>query len=293
MSVKRLGKGLGALIRSDRKIDVNKDLESDASYSGVSKINISEIKANPNQPRRFFDEKKLLELVDSIKQKGVITPITVRKNISGYELVAGERRWRASKKAKNKVIPAYIIDVKNESEIMELALIENIQRENLNPVEESEAYLVLSTKYKMSHENIAKSLGKSRASVSNSLRLLQLPAEIRKSLKIGEITPGHARAILQAKTTKKMHELWNKIKLKHLNVREAEEFVRKERKSGKIKVINKTNNLFRLIENQFIEILGTKVKIKPGKEGGLIEVSYFSNDDLERILELMNQSKKY
>ena len=98
----------------------------------MSKINISEIKANPNQPRRFFDEKKLLELVDSIKQKGVITPITVRKNISGYELVAGERRWRASKKAKNKVIPAYVIEVKNESEIMELALIENIQRENLN-----------------------------------------------------------------------------------------------------------------------------------------------------------------
>ena len=291
MSVKRLGKGLGALIRPDRKIDVNKGLESDASYSGVSKIKISHIKPNPNQPRRFFDEKKLLELVDSIKQKGVITPITVRKNTSGYELVAGERRWRASKKAKNKVIPAYVIEVKNESEIMELALIENIQRENLNPVEESEAYLVLSSKFKMSHENIAKSLGKSRASVSNSLRLLQLPTEIRKSLRIGEITPGHARAILQAKTTKKMHEFWNKIKLKHLNVREAEALVKEKEIPGKTKVIKETNNQFRLIENQLIETLGTKVKIKPGKKGGFIEVSYFSNDDLERILELMNYIK--
>ena len=157
MSVKRLGKGLGALIRPDGENDVNKAFESDISYSGVSKIDISEIKANPNQPRRFFDEKKLLELVDSIKQKGVITPITVRKKISGYELVAGERRWRASQKAKKKVIPAYIIEVENESEIMELALIENIQRENLNPVEESEAYSVLNLKFKMSHEKIAKS----------------------------------------------------------------------------------------------------------------------------------------
>ena len=291
MSVKRLGKGLGALIRLDRKIDVNKGLESDASYSGVSKIKISHIKANPNQPRRFFDEKKLLELVDSIKQKGVITPITVRKNTSGYELVAGERRWRASKKAKNKVIPAYVIEVKNESEIMELALIENIQRENLNPVEESEAYLVLSSKFKMSHESIAKSIGKSRASVSNSLRLLQLPTEIKKSIRIGEITPGHARAILQAKTTKKMHEFWNKIKLKHLNVREAEALVKEKEIPGKSKVIKETNNQFRLIENQLIETLGTKVKIKPGKKGGFIEVSYFSNDDLERILELVNYRK--
>ena len=291
MSVKRLGKGLGALIRLDRKIDVNKGLESDASYSGISKIKISHIKANPNQPRRFFDEKKLLELVDSIKQKGVITPITVRKNTSGYELVAGERRWRASKKAKNKVIPAYVIEVKNESEIMELALIENIQRENLNPVEESEAYLVLSSKFKMSHESIAKSIGKSRASVSNSLRLLQLPTEIKKSIRIGEITPGHARAILQAKTTKKMHEFWNKIKLKHLNVREAEALVKEKEIPGKSKVIKETNNQFRLIENQLIETLGTKVKIKPGKKGGFIEVSYFSNNDLERILELMNHKK--
>ena len=291
MSVKRLGKGLGALIRTDREIDLNKDSELNDNSSSVSKIKISEIKANPNQPRRFFDEKKLLELVDSIKQKGLITPITVRKRISGYELVAGERRWRASQKAKKKVIPAYVIEVENESEILELALIENIQRENLNPIEESEAYAALNSKFKMSHGSIANSVGKSRASVSNSLRLLQLPYEIRKSIRVGDITPGHARAILQAKTTKKMYDFWNKIKSKQLNVREAEILVKEKKNLKKPKVIKKENNQFQLIENQFIEILGTKVKIKPRKDGGFIEVSYFSNDDLDRILELMNKSR--
>lgn len=291
MSVKRLGKGLGALIRTDREIDLNKDSELNDNSSSVSKIKVSEIKANPNQPRRFFDEKKLLELVDSIKQKGLITPITVRKRISGYELVAGERRWRASQKAKKKVIPAYVIEVENESEILELALIENIQRENLNPIEESEAYAALNSKFKMSHGSIANSVGKSRASVSNSLRLLQLPSEIRKSIRVGDITPGHARAILQAKTTKKMYDFWNKIKSKQLNVREAEILVKEKKNLKKPKVIKKENNQIQLIENQFIEILGTKVKIKPRKDGGFIEVSYFSNDDLDRILELMNKSR--
>ena len=291
MSVKRLGKGLGALIRTDREIDLNKDSELNDNSSSVSKIKVSEIKANPNQPRRYFDEKKLLELVDSIKQKGLITPITVRKRISGYELVAGERRWRASQKAKKKVIPAYVIEVENESEILELALIENIQRENLNPIEESEAYAALNSKFKMSHGSIANSVGKSRASVSNSLRLLQLPSEIRKSIRVGDITPGHARAILQAKTTKKMYDFWNKIKSKQLNVREAEILVKEKKNLKKPKVIKKENNQFQLIENQFIEILGTKVKIKPRKDGGFIEVSYFSNDDLDRILELMNKSR--
>ncbi|MDC0384019.1 ParB/RepB/Spo0J family partition protein [Candidatus Marinimicrobia bacterium] len=291
MSVKRLGKGLGALIRTDREIDLNKDSELNDNSSSVSKIKVSEIKANPNQPRRFFDEKKLLELVDSIKQKGLITPITVRKRISGYELVAGERRWRASQKAKKKVIPAYVIEVENESEILELALIENIQRENLNPIEESEAYAALNSKFKMSHGSIANSVGKSRASVSNSLRLLQLPSEIRRSIRVGDITPGHARAILQAKTTKKMYDFWNKIKSKQLNVREAEILVKEKKNLKKPKVIKKENNQIQLIENQFIEILGTKVKIKPRKDGGFIEVSYFSNDDLDRILELMNKSR--
>ncbi len=290
MSVNRLGKGLEALIRSDSSNDLDNKLYKDSPRSGVSKIKIKDIKANPNQPRRLFDDEKLNELVSSIRDKGIITPITVRKIKIGYELIAGERRWRASKKANLKLIPAYIIDVKNQSDIMELALIENIQRENLNPIEESEAYEVLHKKYKMSHESIANSIGKGRASISNSLRLLQLPLNIRNSLRSGEISSGHARAILQAKTIKKMNKIWNKIKINNLSVRQAEQLVKNEilPKKNKKKYKYVDAEIINL-ENKLIESLGTKVKIIPGKNGGRFEVSYFSNDDLIRIFDLINK----
>ena len=152
MSVNRLGKGLGALIGPDSKKELDAKLKIDRSSDIISKIRVNDIKANPNQPRRYFDSSKLSDLINSIKQKGVITPITVRKIRSGYELVAGERRWRASRKANLKLIPAYVIDVKNQSDIMELALTENIQREDLNPIEESEAYEPVSYTHLRAHE---------------------------------------------------------------------------------------------------------------------------------------------
>ena len=286
MSVNRLGKGLEALIRSDSKDDSGKRL----TPIGISKIKLKDIKTNPNQPRRLFDNEKLNELTESIRQKGVITPITVRKVKIGYEIVAGERRWRASKKANLKLIPAHIIKVENQSEIMELALIENIQREDLNPIEESEAYEILHKKFKMSHESIANSVGKSRASISNSLRLLQLPISIKKSLRSGEITSGHARAILQAKTKNKMSYIWNKIKINSLSVREAELLAKNEILQKRPKKITKNIDTEILnLENKLIELLGTKVKIKPANEGGRLEVSYFSNDDLNRIFDLINK----
>lgn len=288
MSVKRLGKGLEALIRSDIGDNLEDRLSEEAISSGVSKIKVKDISANPNQPRRLFDKEKLNELISSIKQKGVITPITVRKIKKGYELVAGERRWRASKKANLELIPAYIIKVENQSDIMELALIENIQRENLNPIEESEAYEVLHKKYKMAHESIAKSVGKSRASISNSLRLLQLPFNIRNSVRSGEISSGHARAILQAKTKIKMNLVWEKIKIDNLSVRESEILVRNYNSPKSKKKIYKEKDFEILeLENRLIELLGAKVKIKTGKKGGRLEVSYFSNDDLGRILDLI------
>lgn len=290
MSVKRLGKGLEALIRSDSNIELDNSLSTVKTSTGVSKIKIKDIRANPNQPRRLFDDEKLNELVSSIMEKGVITPITVRKIKNGYELIAGERRWRASKKANLTLIPAYVIEVKNQSDIMELALVENIQRENLNPIEESEAYEVLHKKYKMSHEAIANSVGKARASISNSLRLLQLPPSIRKSLRSGEISSGHARAILQAKTIKKMNYVWNKIKINNLSVRGAELLVRNKIPLKKNKKIPKNVDIEIInLENKLIEFLGTKVKIKPGKKGGRLEVSYFSNDELSRIFNLINK----
>ena len=279
MSAKRLGRGLESLIISEP--------ESQFAKPGVAKILLKSIKPNPHQPRRDFDETALEELVASIKAKGVITPITVREAKEEYELVAGERRCRAAKKVRLKAIPAYVINVKNESEMMEVALIENIQREDLNPMEEAEAYAVLNSKYNLSHDAIAKSVGKKRVTVSNALRLLKLPVEIRKSIRKGKISGGHGRAILQAKTIASMNKLWRVILNKDLSVRASEALVKsKPRKTNTTKVIHSTAPI-RAIENQLIELLGTKVKLKPGQAGGSIEIIYFSDDDLERILDLL------
>ena len=174
MSSKSLGRGIEALISSK--------VENKTNDVGVSYVKVSDIRPNPNQPRRNFDSKALDELSNSIKEKGVITPITIRQLDKGYEVIAGERRWRAAKKAKLKSIPAYVLKIDSEAEMMEVALIENIQRENLNAIEEAEGYAVLNIKYHLSHEQIAKTIGKKRATISNALRLLKLPAEIRLSL---------------------------------------------------------------------------------------------------------------
>ena len=290
MSVKRLGKGLGALIRPEGEQREKSPAKTKEIKNKGIEILLKSIKPNPNQPRREFDDFALEELAASIKAKGVITPVTVREFEGGYELVAGERRWRASKKLRKKTIPAYVIEVKNDAEIMEMALIENIQREALNPLEESEAYAVLNSKFDMSHESIAQSVGKKRTTVSNALRLLKLPSDIRKSLRKGQISSGHARAILQAKTSLAMNKLWKVIIDKNLSVRAAEALVKVQKnglKRKKVKINKKSLNLI-AIENQLIEILGTKVKLKKGKKGGSLEISFFSNDDLERILELLN-----
>lgn len=279
MSDKRLGRGIESLISSEPV--------SKSSKPGVAKILLSSIKPNPYQPRRDFDKHALDELVASIKVKGVLTPITVRETKIGYELIAGERRWRAAIKARLKKIPAYVIDIKTDSEMMEVALIENIQREDLNPMEESEAYAVLNSKYNLSHDAIARSVGKKRVTVSNSLRLLKLPLDIRKSISKGEISGGHGRAILQAKTINHMNKLWKLILKKNLSVRAAEALIKsKTKKTNVSKVIHSTAPI-RAIENQLIELLGTKVKLKPGQVGGAIEILYFSDDDLERILDLL------
>ena len=291
MSANRLGRGLEALIRpeSERTKKSRKVQNSVSEDPGITKVPIKNINPNPNQPRHSFNNNALKELAASIKEKGIVTPVTVRKADNGYELVAGERRWRAAKMLKLKSIPAYIIAIKNDAEMMEMALIENIQREDLNPLEESEAYALLNSKYGLSHNAIAKSVGKKRVTITNSLRLLKLPTEIRKSIRVGEISGGHGRAILQAKTVSGMIKLWKKIILNQLSVRGAETLVKSKSKSilnkNKIKKISSSSQIV-VVENQLIEKLGTKVKLKPGKKGGTIEISYFSNDDLDRILDL-------
>ena len=282
MSSKRLGRGIEALINSELN-----DKSKKPNSPGVSYINLSDIKPNPDQPRRDFNNTSLDELSKSIKEKGVITPITVRESNKGYEIIAGERRWRAAKKAKLKSIPAYILNIGDEAEMMEVALIENIQREDLNPIEEAEGYAVLNSKYSLSHNGIAKTIGKKRTTISNALRLLKLPPEIRKSIRSGEITAGHGRAILQKKSIAAMKNLWKKIVNEALSVRAAESLVKPKPKKKKIKSVIAPKAPIRAIENQLIEIFGTKVKLKPAQIGGSIEIIYFSDDDLERIIDLI------
>jgi len=283
MATNRLGKGLDALIRPPS--------QQDLSPAGVTTIPISKIKTNPHQPRKYFDPKALDELSASIKEKGVITPITVRAVDNGYILIAGERRLRASKLAKRKEIPAYILEVTDEAEMMEVALIENIQRENLNPLEESEAYAVLQGQFELSQTSIAKAVGKSRSTITNALRLLQLPPEVKKSIRDNKITAGHGRAILAMKTQSGMLKLWQLI-LKHdLSVRGAEAIVKGRNQTvAKPKSSKKKSKLasVRKLEDEMIAILGTKVQLNhKGKKGGSIVVNYFSDDDLERLLDLI------
>ena len=282
MSSKRLGKGINAIINSDSKKNANS-----SNRSGVNKVKINNIKPNPDQPRRDFDKKSLEELSLSIKNKGIITPITLRKSGKDYEIVAGERRWRAAKKANLKSIPAYIIDIKNNSEMMQVALIENIQREDLNAIEEAEGYAILNSKYGLSHDEIANTIGKKRTTISNALRLLKLPPEIRKSIRAGKISAGHGRAILQKKTISSMQVFWKKIINESLSVRAAEALVRPLGKVKKIRKVGVKKGSTKGIEDKLIEIFGTKVKLKPSQVGGSIEIVYFSDDDLDRILDLL------
>ena len=283
MSNKRLGKGLEALIQpySAEKIP---------EHHGVDKISIRSIKPNPYQPRQKFDETSLEELTASIKEKGILTPITVQKVGNQFILIAGERRLRASKKAGLKKIPVYIIDVADDAEMVEMALIENIQRENLNPIEEAEAYIYLNNRFKLSQEKIAKSVGKKRVTISNSLRLLTLPREIKESIRNGRLSAGHGRAILMMKTHNSMIGLWKKIIKGKMSVRAAEDWA-KEKTLKKLelkkKVIRKVSPQIKRLEDELISILGTKVRIIYKKGSGSIEVSYFSDDDLERITEMI------
>ena len=298
MSTNRLGKGLEALIRSKEEQFNEKNNDGENSSSKISEIDLKNIFTNPNQPRKIFKESSIEYLKESISSKGVLSPITVREVGKKFEVVAGERRFRASKALGKKTIPAYIIKVKSDSDMLELALIENIQRENLNPIEEAKAYETLSLKFEMSHSKIATSVGKSRVYVTNMIRLLKLPDKVLQSLIKNEITSGHARAILQLKMPNLMLRLWKRILADSLSVRASETLVKEfvfetsttkhKLKPPNRKKIKKDYHL----ENDLIEIFGTKVRLKKLKKGGTIEISYFSSDDLTRILDLLESIKK-
>ena len=288
MTAKRLGRGLSALIRETP--------DETAALESILFIPIDMVSPNPLQPRQDFNsagaKKGLKQLADSIREKGIIQPITVRSKDGGYELIVGERRWRAAKVAGLTEISAHVVEVGGDVEMVEYALVENIQRENLNAVEEAEAYAVLSGTYRLSHGDIARAVGKSRVTISNSLRLLKLPSEIKGSLRKGEITAGHGRALLRLKTSRQMLTIWKRILDRHESVRATEELVSRltsspapqGRRTRTVRMRKSPD--IRKIEDDLITLLGTKVSVRPKSKGGVIEVVYYSHDDLGRLLDL-------
>jgi ParB family chromosome partitioning protein len=303
MSKQRLGRGLDALIpravTKEISIDSKEIRFDDGQSVGViAKIEIAKIKPNPYQPRETFDRTALEELKQSIVEKGVIQPITVRRLPGGmYELISGERRVRASTEAGLTHIPAYIIEVESEKELLELSLIENIQREKLNPIEIAKAYQRLIEELGYTQEEIAKKIGKDRTTVANFIRLLKLPEQIQESLKRGEITMGHARALINLPSRKLQVEIWNKIVKQGWSVRKVEKIVR-DLSKGKIAEEKTTKKKtaqseFRDIESKLKRIFGTQVKIKQTGNGrGEIVIEFYSDDEFERLLELFELIEK-
>jgi ParB family chromosome partitioning protein len=275
-----LGKGLQALFPESEFVQGDKN---------VIEIPVGEIRPNNLQPRREFDQGKLEELTNSIAAHGVLQPVVVRTVIGGYELVAGERRWRASKAAGLDTIPAVVREF-SDGEMMEIALIENLQREDLNPLEEAAAYNTLLEEFGLTQEELSQRLGKSRSHIANILRLLLLPAEIQEHVSRGTITMGHARALLGLDRTDKQVEACRYVIKKGLSVRETEALVRRlnlgsrEKKKGRRQ--EKESYLVE-IEANLQESLGTKVQILPGKQKGRIEIEYYTEDDLERICRML------
>jgi ParB family chromosome partitioning protein len=276
-----LGKGMGALLDS-------------AAQSGRGQYflcPIEELKPHENQPRKQFDGAKMQELAESIREKGVIQPLIVRRAGDHYQIIAGERRWRAAQKAGLKEIPVTIQDV-SEDWALEIALIENIQREDLNPIEESRAYEYLMNNFDLSQEEVAKRVGKSRSAVTNSLRLLRLPEEILEYVATGMLSMGHARSLLALEHAEDMLEAAEQINKSKLSVRETEKLVKKIKsitnpETRKIKAPEPDPELLKL-EDILRKNLGTKVKIVPRGKGGKIEISYTSAPELERLLDYLN-----
>jgi ParB family chromosome partitioning protein len=283
-----LGKGLGALIPQ---------LEED-DLQNTQEISIEDIETNPYQPRRHFDPESLQELAASIKEHGVLQPLLVRKKDPGYQLIAGERRLRAAKQAGLSTVPV-VVKALDDRTVMEIALVENLQREDLNPLEEAEAYQRLITEFNLTQEEVAKAVGKSRPAIANTLRLLNLPEPIQQLVANGQLTMGHARALLSLERPEEQLYISEKIITEKLSVRETEEIVRQTRLSGvsretpgeeeekKQKERQKIDPNLQAIIDDMTRLFGTKVRIKKNGERGKIEIEYYSPEEFERITEIL------
>lgn len=289
-----LGKGLDSLIPVHNNTEKEKAVvEKVVEKKTDTVLRITEIEPNKGQPRKNFNEDALEELADSIKQFGLIQPLVVQKRDGYYEIIAGERRWRAAKKAGLKEVPVIIRDYTDE-EMMEIALIENLQREDLNPIEEAQAYKKLINDYKLKQDEIAEKVSKSRVAITNSMRLLKLSEKVQDMIVDEMISSGHGRALLALNDKKMQEELANRIFDEKLSVRETEQIVKvlNNPKEKKKKEEYSDNFVYEKIENEFKEIIGTNVSIKrKSQDKGKIEIEYYSTEDLERIIDLMKKTK--
>jgi ParB family chromosome partitioning protein len=276
---KGLGKGLKALIP---------DVESQVGE--LTEVDVDLISPNPKQPRRIFDSDKLDELAKSIKENGIIQPLVVRKVADIYEIIAGERRWRAAKISGLTTLPV-IIKAVSDADAMKIALLENLQREDLNPIEEAEAYRLLIEEHEMTQESLAENLGKSRSSISNSLRLLSLPVSLRNDLEKNLISMGHARALLGITDENIQRQLADRVISEDLSVREIESIVQRINNVSRetLKRVRTINPEISRVETALQTSLGTKVRIKISKDDtkGRIEIEYFSQDELNRLIDIL------
>jgi len=282
MEKSALGKGLSALIPENVKLEKD-DI--------VTYLSTTQIKKNTFQPRKEFNEEKLADLISSIKEKGVLQPLLVRKTIDGYELIAGERRLRAAQTLNISKVPV-IVKTATDQEALVLALIENIQREELNPIEESKAYQRLIEDFNFTQDLVAQSVGKDRSTVTNMLRLLSLPEDIQQSISLGSFSVGHARALLSIRDEEQQKIFWRRTTDKGLSVRELENIIKSE--AGVLSRGRKTTGERKdpyvvSVEEELQRALGTKVRIAAKKKRGKIIIEYYSNDDLERITKIMTK----
>ena len=294
MSIKKkaLGKGLSALISEDFIEDNSKDVIGTKDL--INKIDIKLILTNKNQPRKTFEQESLRDLANSIKIHGIIQPIIVRKFNEKYEIIAGERRYRAALLADLKEIPCIIKDIDNVLS-SKMALIENIQREDLNPIEEAVAYKHLIEDYNLTQENLSEEIGKSRSYIANSIRLLNLHEGIIEYIKNGALSPGHGKVLLGIKDKEKQMVLANKIIEYNLNVRQLEEVIKTNEENKNVSTNNKhikkqaKESYIADIEDSLMRSLGTKVNLVHGSKKGKIEIEYYGNEDLERLLDILEK----
>ena len=279
-----LGRGLSALIPKGTSLDTPAERQ----------VPISAIHPNPRQPRRYFNEAKIAELSESIRNQGILQPLVVRKIPQGYELILGERRFRAAQRARLERVPVIVKDV-SDAESLEMALVENIQREELTPIEEALAYRQLMEEFHLTQEQVAQRVGKSRPVVTNLLRVLNLPEEIKEQVDSGALTVGHARALLALNMPEQQLEMARRIMADHLSVRATETLVAQANiieeppvessTPEKPTLIQRTDVYLKAVEEDLTRTLGTKVRLASRKKGGKIEIEYYSNEELEGLVQ--------